>query len=37
MQNGIDLKQFYQELDALYKKKNSAGTISYLENCLREA
>lgn len=25
MQNGIDLKQFYQELDALYKKRTVPG------------
>ena len=37
MQNGIDLRQFYQGLDALFEKKDSAKTINYLQNWLREA
>ena len=37
MQNGIDLSQFYQGLDALFQKKDSNETMRYLERWLQEA
>ena len=37
MQNGIDLSQFYQGLDALFQKKDSSETMRYLERWLQEA
>ena len=36
MQNGIDLSQFYQGLDALFQKKDSSETMRYLERCRLE-
>lgn len=37
MGNGIDLTQFYQGLDALFQRKNSAETMQYLQRWLQEA